>query len=303
MFHELNDAAWFENTIVFIKSRYSLVDLSYFEGKDNQKKVKKPCHITFDDGHISFYKIAYPILVKHQVPATLFVSPDVIQSRTNFWFQEIEHYDNEILIRLQAEELGVEESVIKYVHPICNMKCLTHQSILNVIQKYQSITQTRPRPSLNMNSEEIREVDESPWVTIGAHTLTHPILGNETSERSHAEITKSIAGLRELLQHDVKYFAYPNGIPGMDFSEREYKYLEEGGISLAVSTESNVVTSSCHRYSIPRISISHGSVSYLRLKLFLGKWFDYLQSLRHSNEFTVRRKIHSSRKSTVLEKS
>lgn len=299
MFHEVNDATWFENTIEFIKSKYNLVDLGYFESNAGQKKVKRPCHITFDDGHISFYKIAYPILIKHQVPTTLFVSPEIIKSKSNYWFKEIEYYEKHILTQLQAAELGIDESVIKDVHSICTMKCLTYDSIQKVIQQYQLTTQTEARPPQNMSAEEIIEVDKSDFVTIGAHTITHPILGNETGERSCTEITQSIDGLRELLGRDIKYFAYPNGIPGIDFTEREYKYLADSQIALAVSTESDFVHTSSHRYSLPRISISHGSVSYIRVKLFLGKWFDYIQSLLHSDEYTVRKKIYTLAKPII----
>tara|TARA_B110000046_G_scaffold71716_1_gene79586 strand:- start:247 stop:705 length:459 start_codon:yes stop_codon:yes gene_type:complete len=106
------------------------------------------------------------------------------------------------------------------------------------------------------------------------------------------EISKSVAWLQEILGHKVKYFAYPNGIPQIDFSNREYEYLKSCDISLAFSTESSYVSASNHKYSLPRIAISHGSISYIRLKLFLGKWFKYLQSLRHPSEFSTRKLIY-----------
>jgi len=75
--------------ILLLKSKYSLVDLNFFENLNNYKKKKGFCHITFDDGDKTFYTVAYPILKKHNVPATLFVSPKIVVKQENFWFQEI----------------------------------------------------------------------------------------------------------------------------------------------------------------------------------------------------------------------
>ena len=45
------------------------------------------CHLTFDDGHISFYNNAYPIIKDYKIPASLYVSPEIVQNKELYWFQ------------------------------------------------------------------------------------------------------------------------------------------------------------------------------------------------------------------------
>ena len=81
-----------------------------------------------------------------------------------------------------------------------------------------------------MNLDEILELEKSDLVTIGAHTLNHPILQNESLETSRKEITDSIIELEKLLGHKIKYFAYPNGAKALDFGMREIDILKENKI-------------------------------------------------------------------------
>lgn len=72
-----------------------------------------------------------------------------------------------------------------------------------------------------MTAEQIRQIDREGLVDIGAHTLTHPILANETDLRAEEEICSSITRLEAMLGHPVLTFAYPNGVPGVNFGARE----------------------------------------------------------------------------------
>ncbi len=74
-------------------------------------------------------------------------------------------------------------------------------------------------------------------MAVGAHTMNHPILKNEDDASSKFEIEASVGDLSTLLGSRVTTFAYPNGIPGMDFGEREVKLLGASGIRLAFTTE------------------------------------------------------------------
>jgi peptidoglycan/xylan/chitin deacetylase (PgdA/CDA1 family) len=292
LFHEVNDAEWFEQIILLLNQKYSMVDMDHFEAGSNNKTERTACHVTFDDGHITFYTIAYPILKKYNIPTTLFVSPEITTSGKNFWFNEIEGYDNKILTPIIANQLGVAEKEIESVHRTLAMKCLNMEGIQKVIDVYKAQTGTTIKPSQYMNVNEITEVKNSGLVTIGAHTLHHPILSNESDEISNNEITASIKGLEELLKHKIKYFAYPNGIPGIDFTQREMDCLQKNNIRLAVTTETDYVNSSNNIYNLPRIGISHESPGRLKLKLFFGKWWERFRALRSPSEEVLRKKLY-----------
>ena len=146
-----------------------------------------------------------------------------------------------------------------------------------------------------MNIEQLKEVEASGLVTVGAHTLNHPVLKNEDDESSAYEITESIKRLEVLLGHPVKYFAYPNGRPGIDFGEREMNYLRENKVSIAFSTEFDHLVAENNLLSIPRMGFAamglNPSNPLIVLRMNLGKrWFD-VKSIGKPSEKKIRERI------------
>ena len=100
IFHAIKDPIWFEGVILLLKANYRLLDLGFFENSNNYREKKGFCHVTFDDGDKTFHNVVYPILKKHDVPATIFVSPKIAIKQENFWFQEVENYDKDAMARI-----------------------------------------------------------------------------------------------------------------------------------------------------------------------------------------------------------
>ena len=298
-FHNEVNEVLFEKIILALKARYRLVSAEELEERLLQKQdLKNICHISFDDGERSFYDTVFPLLKKHQVPVSLFVSPEIIASNKNYWFQEINGYDVVKLKNVITDELQIAADKIAPFTPQDVLKSLTFAEISKVISSYQQQTGTTPKAPVNMNVEELRIVDRSGLVTIGAHTINHPILKNEDDQNSDHEIVSSIKMLEELLQHPVKYFAYPNGRPGVDFGEREISYLQKNGITLAFSTELGCLSPNSNMLSLPRNGFGRMGLSpsnpLIYLRLSLGKkWID-IKSIARPSEKKLRRKINAA---------
>lgn len=292
-FHSLDDPIWFERVISLLQSKYTFVDLNYFRNLNGRTAKKGFCHITFDDGHRSFYTLAYPILKTYNVPTTVFVSPKSIINQGNFWFQEISGYDHNIMIRILSKELLLSSEAIYNIPFNIILKCLPLKLVNNIIDIYQIQTNTSPKSFQNLNIHEINELDSSGLITIGAHTLNHPILNNESHENSENEIRQSIIQLQDLLNHPVRFFAYPNGIPSLDFGEREINYLKNLEISLALSTEGTFISQHHNRLALPRLGLSHGSEFFIECKLTLGRYWDMIRYLRYTPESKIRHFILS----------
>ena len=87
----------FEKQIIGLKnSGYHFISyddlIQYKEGK--KSLYKKSAVITFDDGAEDIYKIAYPILKKHNIPFTMFVITDYVGLETYITWEEAREIQN-----------------------------------------------------------------------------------------------------------------------------------------------------------------------------------------------------------------
>src|SRR5690606_13951821 len=65
----------FDDHLKVLKSSYNVLSLDEFTENKKKNKLKEgSIAITFDDGYKDNYTNAFPILTKHQLPATFFIS-------------------------------------------------------------------------------------------------------------------------------------------------------------------------------------------------------------------------------------
>ena len=262
----------FEEKILWFKKRYNLISykqlLDYlYEGKS----LNNACHLTIDDGWLSTYQVIFPIMKKYNIPFTIFVSPEICESGKNFWYKDMEGVNEDIIKRILVEKKLFREGIQKYPLELL-FKELPVDDVYEILDSYWKERKNEGRTSRSfINVSELREMHKSGLVEIGAHTMTHPILANMTSERSIYEIQKSVSSLSELIDDKIQAFAYPNGLPNLDFGKREMQAVKEIGIKTAFSVEPGCLSEHINNYSIPRI----GS----QKRLILGKLGVFLPSL------------------------
>jgi peptidoglycan/xylan/chitin deacetylase (PgdA/CDA1 family) len=100
---------------------------------------------------------------------------------------------------------------------------------------------------------------------IGAHTVSHPILGELDADSARYEISESKKVLEELVHSPVDSFAYPNGRYGRDFTERDMMLVKDAGFKTAVSTNWGATSRRSEPFALPRVGLSGDR--YVRLGL------------------------------------
>jgi hypothetical protein len=109
------------------------------------------------------------------------------------------------------------------------------------------------QPTALLRWAEVREMDGSEWVSFGAHTMHHPVLGYLSDPAEvQREVSECRAVLERQLGHPVRIFAYPYGKPHQigDFGPRA---VQRAGYDWAVTTVSGYNTSSTHPYLLKRV--------------------------------------------------
>jgi peptidoglycan/xylan/chitin deacetylase (PgdA/CDA1 family) len=292
MFHDVKDDKWFVKTIELLKRYYTIISIEDVDIFYNQNKTyKSSCVLSFDDGDESFYHTIFPILKKLKIPAVLYVSPKRILNRKNFWFQEIRGYDEIKLKEIIADYLSIKHNLIRNLNIISVLKCLKIHQIEEIISIYKRKINIANINCVLVTSEQLIEMHKSSLVTIGAHTQNHPILANEDDQSSEYEISHSINELSVILNSEVKYFAYPNGIKYLDYTQREIDTLNKNGISITVSTNINHFNNSENRQEVPRMGISYGSNVHIIGKIILGKHWAKLKI--RDNQYSHRLKMYA----------
>lgn len=215
--------------------------------------------ITFDDGYSSVHDLALPVLREFALPATVFVTTGYIGSG-KMWNEKIIESVRSLpagALDLSAAGLGTRTlrsaddrlrllseltERVKYLPPAERQQLTEHISSLGGGTSDEGLMLT-PEMIRAMAAERIE---------IGAHTVSHPILSRLDEAQARHEITQCKHELEAITGRPVRYFAYPNGKPGIDFDARDARLAREAGYEAAFSTVVRAAGPGDDRYQLPR---------------------------------------------------
>lgn len=105
-----------------------------------------------------------------------------------------------------------------------------------------------------LTKEEIAAMHKDK-ITFGGHTVTHKVLSGLNREAATSEISGSKSALEQILKENVKYFAYPYGKKGRDFTNETMQIVKECGFTAAFSTKNGCIDSNSNYFALNRIGI------------------------------------------------
>jgi len=300
-FHRTPSAAWFHSALETVGRLYRFVAVDdlhgYFRGDQD---FNGACHVTFDDGDRSFVEVALPVLETLGVPATLFVAPDVLAGQRNYWFRELshlrQHVADDIIRRQITAQMGWDEMQIASFSIVALFKALPGAGMWEVIDALEQGHGLPSAPPANISLEEAVALDCHPLVAIGAHSLTHPVLQNESDAEARRQIAGSVEQLAALLGRPVRCFAYPNGAAGLDYGPREQAMLRAAGVELAFATDSGYFGPATNPLAIPRVGLAAAereTSPWIRSKLLLTPVWDRLRRDEENGERRRLAALHS----------
>ncbi len=235
----------FSNQLKYLKDNYELISLSDAVSRISSGEVKgNSCVITFDDGYRDNYQFAAPLLANHNIPATIFVTFDAIQSGHFGWGAfdrallstelkelDLQHFG---LGRYSLDSQKVREKAVVTLHRLLKQKPDTEkQAVVDHVVTTCGGGILGER--IMMNWAEVNELANSGMVTIGAHTISHPILSRVTLAKARHEIIEGKRLIEQKLDVEVNYFAYPNGQPA-DIGQEVVQLVREAGYLGACTT-------------------------------------------------------------------
>ena len=119
------------------------------------------------------------------------------------------------------------------------------------------IDETAISRELCMSWDELKPFAQDPLVGIGAHTITHSSLAQQTEATASHEMATSRARIEDVLQRETLHLAYPYG-DRIAAGSREFALAQAAGFSTAVTTRPGMIFpgNAEHLTALPRVSLN-----------------------------------------------
>jgi peptidoglycan/xylan/chitin deacetylase (PgdA/CDA1 family) len=247
--------------------------------------------ITFDDGYADNLHEAKPLLERHEMPATVFVTTGAIGSTCEFWWDELDRallqprrLPDTLSLKIsgnryqwalkEAADYDVNahdhrhwrawdgsepstrhllyRSIYQLLYPLPGEERRMAQDELLAWAGVASVPGRTSHRALSCH--ELVDLAGGELVDVGAHTVTHSLLSAASDSAQRHEILQSKVRLEEILGRPVTGFAYPFGKQG-DYTGETVAIVRESGFAWACSNFAGTVSRGVDPFQLPRIYV------------------------------------------------
>lgn len=266
----------FDRQVRLLKDSFDLIGVSELatalndlkNGRRSPLKSSRFAMITFDDGYIDNYELAYPVLKANDATAVFFVATGFIDEPRLPWWDEIawmvrsssrdylalpENWLDEPLKLDQSDRRAVINRLLRLYYRLEGSRT---EQFLNGIAEATGAGRAPIDAAVGqwMDWSMIREMANG-GMQFGAHTVTHPILANLTAEEQGMELCESRLRLERQLGRPITSLSYPVG-KRESFNDDTRAALSQHGFDWAFSYYGGHCSGAeVDRYDIPRVAV------------------------------------------------
>jgi peptidoglycan/xylan/chitin deacetylase (PgdA/CDA1 family) len=189
---------------------------------ENLDPKRRYAMISFDDGYFNNTRVI-PLLEKHQVPVTVFVSVSHVLTGKAYWWEALYRFRKN-----QRREIGAISAEAGELN-----RQRTEVSERQLLDEFGPDALT-PRSDFErpMSVDELRKFAAHPLISIGNHTFNHNVLTAYTAEEVRSSIRQAQEKLLEMIGEAPVSIAYPNG----EVTPEICRVASEEGLKLGFST-------------------------------------------------------------------
>lgn len=156
--------------------------------------------VTFDDDYPSHVGSALPILRDLGVPGTFFLSGRALHGAGPYWFESLERWVRERGLPEVTARLGIEGAGTEALVRACEMNPRLRRIVVE-----EAADGIR-----HLEAEDITTLVGS-GMTIGFHTVDHPVLTYLSGPEIEAAVVRGRGELAAVVGAPLTLFAYPHG--------------------------------------------------------------------------------------------
>ena len=266
---------WFRNLVGMLASNFQVISLREAVRRAAAGDLSgQTVSITFDDGYADNFTVALPILQLFDVPATFFVASGFLDGgrmwndsiietirRLGDGRHEIDvpgtgHFD---LTDWDSRRTAATAVIAAWKHLPPAERQRRVDALAGRVKELPG--------DLMLSTGQLRALADSPGVTIGGHTRTHPILASLDDAHARDEIENGKRDLEDKLQQELSLFAYPNGRLGQDYQAEHADLVRDAGFKAAVSTDWGTLDASTDPFRVPRFTPWHRHLARFAMDL------------------------------------
>jgi peptidoglycan/xylan/chitin deacetylase (PgdA/CDA1 family) len=226
--------------------------------------------VSFDDGYGDNYRLAFPVLNKLGVKATVFPTTSAVEERKWLWWDRLVML-SELAVgkHLNIAELEIDDVISDrwgfFTRMIGGAKRHPKRDeIIDELARQVGGTDIQPPSDLYLNWKQLQELMAADW-DVGGHTVNHPVLTAIPLEQAKWEIQTCTNIITERMATAPRVFSYPNGRRG-DSNENIKKILSANKYIGAFLANEGPVEKHPDCFALARI-MPKGNESFTMLKL------------------------------------
>jgi peptidoglycan/xylan/chitin deacetylase (PgdA/CDA1 family) len=238
--------------------------------------------LTFDDAYRDTLRFAYPILKEADAPFAIYVPTSFPDRLGELWWLALEAViarNDRIGLVINGRDrkfdcrTGTEKRTLSHELYWWLRDRSTESEMRDIVRRLAAFYHVEVAAfctELCMDWSELAQLAADPLVTIGAHTVNHPILRRLPNETARSEMDLGRSVIEAALGVRPAHLSYPFGDRGAA-AAREFDIAAELGFKTAATARSGVLFQKHSQYmtALPRITVdgNYQRMRYLRVLL------------------------------------
>ncbi|MBT0585666.1 polysaccharide deacetylase family protein [Alteromonas oceanisediminis] len=258
----------FKQHLETISQHFTLVDTRELARIAKLPKLtRKYAMVTFDDGYLDNYTLAYPAMREQNVAGVFFLPTSLISGMDIPWWDEMafilrSNVGNSVTLpgepdSVMLHENSIDKDIRQFIYRAKRLEDYSAQDVLeHVRQQFPDVDpkSQAAQDQLFMSWQQVKDMADG-GMEIGSHTINHHILARLSEEEQRHEIADSKAIIEEELQVPVTVIAYPVGRHHC-FDDLTKSIVKESGYQLGFNNEPHYNASPIDPYDINRFSVN-----------------------------------------------
>ncbi|WP_164084656.1 polysaccharide deacetylase family protein [Alteromonas flava] len=258
----------FEKHLEIISSHFELVDVAQLAEIVQAPQVsKRYAIITFDDGYLDNYTLAYPAMKQAAVKGVFFLPTSLISGTEIPWWDEMAYILRSNVgqsVTFPGEDVAVpisqatlDKDIRSFIYRAKRLENYTAQQVLEHLRAQFPNVDSKSKAAeqqLFMNWKQVKQLADD-GMEIGSHTINHHILSRLSEDEQRYEIAESKAIIERELNNSVKVIAYPVGRHHC-FDDTTKAIVQQSGYALAFNNEPHFNVAPIDPFDINRFSVN-----------------------------------------------